>query len=143
MSTSFCPSSYIWRPFNSIDNDDTLTIYIESSDYTDGIVDNLGLKFENGDITELTYSCSNCHGNYSDHGTQVASLMVGDTIGIASNYPLVHCTVCDNLGYCVDEDIEELSEPFGLLSKIIKLLTIQNEESYSAYRFWLASCVEG
>ena len=42
-----------------------------------------------------------------------------------------------------DEDIEESSEPLGLLSKIIKLLTIQNEESYSAYRFWLASCVEG
>ena len=42
-----------------------------------------------------------------------------------------------------DEDIEEASEPFGLLSKIIKLLTFQNEESYSAYRFWLASCVEG
>ena len=42
-----------------------------------------------------------------------------------------------------DEDIEEQSELFGLLSKIIKLLTIQNEESYSAYRFWFASCVEG
>ena len=37
---------------NSIDNDDTLTIYIEETDYNDGIVDNLGLKFENGDIKQ-------------------------------------------------------------------------------------------
>ena len=37
---------------NSIDNDDTLTIYIENTDYYDGIVSFLGLKFENGDIKQ-------------------------------------------------------------------------------------------
>ena len=34
------------------DNDDTLTIYIEEKDYSDGIVEYLGLKFENGDIKQ-------------------------------------------------------------------------------------------
>ena len=42
----------LFKLINSIDNDDTLTIYIEENDYNDGIVDNLGLKFENGDIKQ-------------------------------------------------------------------------------------------
>ena len=33
-------------------NDDTLTIYIENQDYKDGIVNDLSLKFENGDIKQ-------------------------------------------------------------------------------------------
>jgi len=41
---------HLFKLINTIDNDDTLTIYIEESEYSDGIVDNLGLKFENGDI---------------------------------------------------------------------------------------------
>ena len=43
---------HLFKLINSIDNDDTLTIYIEESDYNDGVVDNLGLKFENGDIKQ-------------------------------------------------------------------------------------------
>ena len=43
---------HLFKLINSIDNDDTLTIYIEENDYNDGIVDNLGLKFENGDIKQ-------------------------------------------------------------------------------------------
>ena len=42
----------LFKLINSIDNDDTLTIYIEENDYNDGIVDLLGLKFENGDIKQ-------------------------------------------------------------------------------------------
>jgi proliferating cell nuclear antigen len=42
----------LFKLINSIDNDDTLTIYIEENDYNDGIVDHLGLKFENGDIKQ-------------------------------------------------------------------------------------------
>jgi len=40
------------KSHNSIDNDDTLTMYIENKDYNDGIVSYLGLKFENGDIKQ-------------------------------------------------------------------------------------------
>ena len=43
---------HLFKLINSIDNDDTLTIYIEKDDYSDGIVSHLGLKFENGDIKQ-------------------------------------------------------------------------------------------
>ena len=36
---------HLFKLINSIDNDDTLTIYIENDDYEDGIVSELGLKF--------------------------------------------------------------------------------------------------
>jgi proliferating cell nuclear antigen len=43
---------HLFKLITSIDNDDTLTIYIENEDYNDGIVSDLGLKFENGDIKQ-------------------------------------------------------------------------------------------
>jgi len=43
---------HLFKLINSIDNDDTLTIYIEECDYSDGVVSHLGLKFENGDIKQ-------------------------------------------------------------------------------------------
>jgi proliferating cell nuclear antigen len=43
---------HLFKLINSIDNDDTLTIYIENADYVDGIVSHLSLKFENGDIKQ-------------------------------------------------------------------------------------------
>ena len=43
---------HLFKLINSIDNDDTLTIYIENADYADGIVSHLALKFENGEIKQ-------------------------------------------------------------------------------------------
>ncbi len=43
---------HLFKLINSIDNDDTLTIYIEKEDYIDGVTAYLGLKFENGDIKQ-------------------------------------------------------------------------------------------
>ena len=43
---------HLCKLINSIDNDDTLTIYITENEYSDGVVDFLGLKFENGDIKQ-------------------------------------------------------------------------------------------
>jgi len=43
---------HLFKLINSIDNDDTLTIYIENGDYVDGIVSHLALKFENGEIKQ-------------------------------------------------------------------------------------------
>ena len=43
---------HLFKIINTIDNDDTLTIFIDKNDYKDGIVYNLGLKFENGDIKQ-------------------------------------------------------------------------------------------
>jgi proliferating cell nuclear antigen len=43
---------HLFKLINTIDNDDTLTIYIEENDYSDGIVSHLALKFENGHIKQ-------------------------------------------------------------------------------------------
>lgn len=43
---------HLFKLINTIDYDDTLTIYIDENDYKDGIVNYLGLKFENGDIKQ-------------------------------------------------------------------------------------------
>ena len=43
---------HLFKLINSIDNDDTLTLYIENADYNEGVVAHLGLKFENGDIKQ-------------------------------------------------------------------------------------------
>lgn len=43
---------HLFKLITSIDNDDTLTIYIENEDYADGVVSELGLKFENGSIKQ-------------------------------------------------------------------------------------------
>jgi proliferating cell nuclear antigen len=43
---------HLFKLINTMDNDDTLTIYIEAADYNNGVVNNLGLKFENGDIKQ-------------------------------------------------------------------------------------------
>lgn len=37
---------------NTIDCDDTLVLYIEESDYDNGVVQNLGMRFENGNIRQ-------------------------------------------------------------------------------------------
>ena len=43
---------HLFKLINSIDNDDTLTIYIDENDYNEGIVSNLSLKFENSEIKQ-------------------------------------------------------------------------------------------
>jgi len=43
---------HLFKLINTIDNNDVLTIFIEEDDYSEGIVTNLCLKFENGDINQ-------------------------------------------------------------------------------------------
>ncbi len=43
---------HLFKLINTIENDETLTIYIENSDYIDGIVSYLSLKYENGEIKQ-------------------------------------------------------------------------------------------
>ena len=43
---------HLFKLINSIDNNDTLTIYIEDVDYSDCVVQFLGLKFENATIKQ-------------------------------------------------------------------------------------------
>lgn len=44
--------SHLFKLINTIDNDDTLTMYIRNIDYNDGIVKHLSLKFENSEIKQ-------------------------------------------------------------------------------------------
>jgi proliferating cell nuclear antigen len=44
---------HLFKLINTIDNEDTLTIYIEEDDYSDGVVRHLGLRFDNGDIRQV------------------------------------------------------------------------------------------
>ena len=46
---------HLFKLINSIENTDTLTIYIEKKHYIDGVVSELGLKFENGDINNVRH----------------------------------------------------------------------------------------
>lgn len=43
---------HLFKLINTIDNDDTLTIFIEDSEYCDGVVGHLSLRFENGEIKQ-------------------------------------------------------------------------------------------
>ena len=43
---------HLFKLISTIDNEDTLTIFIEEKHYNEGVVDYLGLKFENGDIRQ-------------------------------------------------------------------------------------------
>lgn len=43
---------HFFKLINTIENNETLTIYIQNSDYVDGIVSYLSLKYENGDIKQ-------------------------------------------------------------------------------------------
>ena len=43
---------HLFKLINTIDNEETLTLYIDNEDYHDGIVQNLGLKFENSEIKQ-------------------------------------------------------------------------------------------
>lgn len=43
---------HLFKLMNTIDNNDTLSIYVEKEDYNDGVISYLGLKFENGDIKQ-------------------------------------------------------------------------------------------
>lgn len=44
--------SHLFKIINTIENSETLTIYIDKDDYADGVVNYLSLKFENEDIKQ-------------------------------------------------------------------------------------------
>jgi proliferating cell nuclear antigen len=43
---------HLFKVISTMSNDDTLTMYIENSDYHDGVVSHLGLQYDNGDIRQ-------------------------------------------------------------------------------------------
>jgi proliferating cell nuclear antigen len=45
-------ASHLFKVISTMSNDDVLSIYIEKKDYHDGIVSELGLQYDNGDIKQ-------------------------------------------------------------------------------------------
>ena len=44
---------HLFKLISTMSNDDTLSIYIDKTDYHDGVVSHLGLQYENGDIKQF------------------------------------------------------------------------------------------
>ena len=99
---------HLFKLINSIDNDDTLTIYIEEDDYYDGIVSFLGLKFENGDIKQCK--------------TQKLRLIEPDTDEFEE--PDVHFSSVINLP---SSDFQKIIRDLSNISERLEIKSVGNE----------------
>ena len=99
---------HLFKLINSIDNDDTLTIYIENGDYIDGIVNYLGIKFENGDIKQCK--------------TQKLKLIEPDTDEFEE--PYVSFSSVINLP---SSDFQKIIRDLSCISEILEIKSIGNE----------------
>ena len=99
---------HLFKLINSIDNDDTLTIYIENNDYYYGIVSFLGLKFENGDIKQCK--------------TQKLRLIEPDTDEFEE--PDVHFSSVINLP---SSDFQKIIRDLSCISERLEIKSVGNE----------------
>jgi proliferating cell nuclear antigen len=99
---------HLFKLINSIDNDDTLTIYIEKSDYVDGVVSHLGLKFENGDIKQCK--------------TQKLRLIEPETEEL--EYPDVKFSSIINLP---SSDFQKIIRDLSCISDTVEIKSVGNE----------------
>ena len=99
---------HLFKLINSIDNDDTLTIYIEKNDYIDGVVSHLSLKFENGDIRQCK--------------TQKLRLIEPDMEELA--YPDVNFSSIINLPSC---DFQKIVRDLACISDKLEIKSVGNE----------------
>jgi proliferating cell nuclear antigen len=99
---------HLFKLLNTMDNDDTLTIYIENSDYNNGVVNNLGLKFENGDIKQCK--------------TQKLRLIEPDTEEL--EIPVVTFSSVINLP---STDFQKIVRDLSCISEKIEIKSVANE----------------
>ena len=99
---------HLFKLINSIDNDDTLTMYIENDDYADGVVSHLTLKFENGDIKQCK--------------TQKLRLIEPDSEEL--QYPDVSFSSIINLP---SVDFQKIIRDLGCISDKIEIKSVGNE----------------
>lgn len=99
---------HLFKLISSIDTDDTLTIYIEKSDYVDGIVSHLGLKFENGDKKQCK--------------TQKLRLIEAD--GEEAEYPDVKFSSVINLP---SADFQKIIRDLSSVSDKVEIKSVGNE----------------
>jgi len=99
---------HLFKLVNCIDNDDTLTIYIENDDYSDGIVSHLALKFENGEIKQCK--------------TQKLRLIEPEEEEL--NYPEVQFSSVINLP---STDFQKIIRDLSCISDKIEIKSVGNE----------------
>ena len=99
---------HLFKLINSIDNDDTLTMYIEKDDYTDGVVSHLALKFENGDIKQCK--------------TQKLRLIEPDPEDLV--YPDVKFSSIINLP---SSDFQKIIRDLAVISEKLEIKSVGNE----------------
>ncbi len=99
---------HLFKLINSIDNDDTLTIYIENDDYTDGVVSHLALKFENGEIKQCK--------------TQKLRLIEPDPEDLV--YPDVKFSSIINLP---SSDFQKIIRDLAVISEKLEIKSVGNE----------------
>jgi proliferating cell nuclear antigen PCNA len=99
---------HLFKLINSIDNDDTLTMYIENSDYVDGIVSHLTLKFENGNIKQCK--------------TQKLKLIEPEQEELS--YPDVKFSSIINLPSC---DFQKIIRDLSCISEKLEIKSVGNE----------------
>ena len=99
---------HLFKIINSIDNGDALTIYIENSDYFDGIVSHLALKFENGNIKQCK--------------TQKLKLIEPDNDEL--EYPEVKFSSIINLK---SSDFQKIIRDLSCISEKVEIKSVGNE----------------
>lgn len=99
---------HLFKLINTIENDETLTIYIENSDYVDGIVSYLSLKYENGEIKQCK--------------TQKLRLIEPDPEEL--QYPDVNFSSIINLPSC---DFQKIIRDLSCISDKLEIKSVGNE----------------
>lgn len=99
---------HLFKLINTIDNDDTLTIYIQNKDYSDGIVSHLSLKFENGDIKQCK--------------TQSLKLIEPD-----QDEPVVPDVTFSSIINLPSSDFQKIIRDFSAVSDKIEIKSVGNE----------------
>jgi proliferating cell nuclear antigen len=99
---------HLFKLINTIENDETLTIYIENSDYVDGIVSYLTLKYENGEIKQCK--------------TQKLRLIEPDPEEL--DYPDVNFSSIINLP---SSDFQKIIRDLSCISEKLEIKSVGNE----------------
>lgn len=99
---------HLFKLINTIENEETLTIYIENSDYVDGIVSYLSLKYDNGEIKQCK--------------TQKLRLIEPDPEEL--QYPDVHFSSIINLP---SADFQKIIRDLSCISDKLEIKSVGNE----------------
>jgi proliferating cell nuclear antigen len=99
---------HLFKLINSIDNNDTLTMYIEKEDYADGLVKHLALKFENGDIKQC----------------KIQKLRLIEPDGVHLVYPDVTFSSIINLP---SADFQKIIRDLSVISDKLEIKSVGNE----------------